>query len=166
MWHNIQLILIISLPAFMLFKILNMKFKSGKLILRIDSGKRIIAFNIFITILWITLMICHFRDYTQFKNLPGEYAYYKSQILNDIFWIEAMVIYILSAVRCSEIRENGICRFYNFYRWDRLIEWKWLDENNIQLRITTFLKLSYRFQLSVSEHSKCSIDEILNKYIR
>lgn len=165
MWYNIQLALMISLPAFMLFKVLYIKFKSGKLILRIDSGKRIIAFGIFAAILWITLMICNFKNYAQFKDLPGEYKYYKSQILNDIFWIEAMAIYIFGAVRCSEIREKGICYFYNFYRWNKLKEWRWLDENNIQLRITTFFKLSHWFQLSVSERSKCSIDEILNKYI-
>lgn len=150
----------------MLFKVLYMKFKSGKLILKIDSGTMIIAFSIFVTILLFALIICHFRDYTRFKNLQGEYAYYKSQILNDIFWIEAMAIYILGAVRCSEIRENGICYFHVFYRWDRIKGWRWLDENNIQLRITTFFESSRWFQLSVSEHSKCSIDEILNKYIR
>lgn len=158
--------IMIFLGGYALFSILYVKFKTGKLILKIDEGKGAAIFLIIIIILWTLMLLSEFRDYNRYRNLPWEYTYFKSQLFKCILMIELTAIYAFDAAKHPEIREKGIYYYYRFYKWKRIKDWKWVDENTIRFKIVLFHKLNYRITIPVSKYSKWSMDEILEKYIK
>lgn len=158
--------LIILIGIYIVFNELYIKLRAGKLILKINETRGFAISLIFMFIIWILLIIFECRSYILYKNTPMEYEFFKSEILSNVYALELIIMYILNSIRCSEIRENGICYFNNFVRWKRIKDWKWTDENTIQFRFSLFFKLSYKVKLSVSKYSKWSMDETLEKYVK
>lgn len=157
--------IMIIFGGFGLLKALYIKLRAGKIIFKLDGGKGVAIFYIVMLILWMLLIIHEFKDYSYYKELLQGYTFLNSRTFNDILWIELTAMLVISSMKGSEIRENGICYFYSFYSWQRIKGWKRIDENIIQLKISLFSKLSYRVKLQVSKYSIWSMIEILENHV-
>lgn len=160
--YNFIIGITIVLGVYALLKALYIKLRAGKIILKLDEGKGdIIAFIVMIIFCVIDIMN-EYKYYLQYKE---KFPVHKAQFLNSVVLTVIWIILFLGFIIYSGIRENGICFGYSFYSWKRIIGWKRLDENTIQLKIALFLKLRYTVKFHVSKYSIWTMIEILEKHV-
>lgn len=113
------------------------------------------------SIFWAINIINEYKYYLQYnERFPALKAQFSNSVFVTVIWIFLSLGFVIH----PDIRENGICNCYSFYNWQRIKEWKRIDDNTIQLRISLFSKLSYRVKLQVSKYSIWSMIEILENH--
>ena len=154
-----KIILILNIFAFLI--ILRKLYRvshHGKIIVNANKSRFSAIFSI---ILWagvsIGWCILAYLYYTQ--------SGYIIFILLAIFWIEISISNIIRVLHSSEIRENGIYGFGNFYKWSKVQSYSWILPTTIHFEVNTFFKINYSFEFTIKEVLKSKVNKAVQKYV-
>lgn len=195
-WHTmVTILLVVSLLAYFIRQIYDMNHR-GKLVLKICKRNAMVIFWIVIIFICCLFLFNDIKSLNQYKeilhlsnNARGdvneirsaiEASYYdlsdnaKYNAINQICMIGLSILFIIDAIRYSDIRENGIYLRNTFCKWSKIRSYSFICTNTmtnstaIQFEIETLFKKNRKIELDVeiTENQKLNINKVLDKYIK
>lgn len=108
----------------------------GKIILKLNKNSSLSILWVIVLIIWAAVFLFEISNYINY----GKGRSYNT-IFMSIVWIEISITNIITSLRKSEIRENGIYNSGRFYKWSKIKSYSWILSNTIQVNANAFWKL-------------------------
>lgn len=134
----------------------------GKFIIKLKTTK------IYTTVFLISLLVLLGVLALGIQNYINEvYSWDITKFLDITTWILMCLLYIAKSIKYTQIRENGIYLNSGFFKWEKLLSYKWIspDEIVFEFKKKTFFTDSIDERIKVSYENKKELDDILQKYI-
>ncbi|AWK52784.1 hypothetical protein DIC82_18070 [Clostridium beijerinckii] len=130
----------------------------GKFIIKVKEKRGLTILYMVLLIIWCMILWFNIRHYTHYDKDSAI-----NNISGNIFWIEFSITNIIRSLRSSEIRENGIYKSGDFYKWSKIKSYSWVLPNTLQFKVNTLLKTNKNFELTIDEEFKLKVDEVMQR---
>ncbi|NRT73193.1 DUF5673 domain-containing protein [Clostridium beijerinckii] len=153
-------IVLFILGTEMLLKDLYTFYIHGKSILKVEKGIGLAIFWLGSIIVWCLLLWQDVKFYVRHGNNG-----IINNIVTNIFWIEFSISNIIKSLRSSEIRENGIYKSGDFYKWSKIKSYNWTTSNTIEFKVSSFFKSNSSLKFTINEEYKAKVEEVIQRNI-
>ena len=130
----------------------------GKFIIKVKDDEWSTIFFSLILIFWCILIVVNTRLYIHHNNKTGI-----DIILSNIFCMELTILSLIRSLRGSQIRENGINKSGHFYKWSKILSYRWSTQNTIEFKVKQFFKTTRSFEITIKEEFKLKVDEVIQR---
>ncbi|MBU5484031.1 hypothetical protein KQI86_06785 [Clostridium sp. MSJ-11] len=134
----------------------------GKLLLATDRKEHPTIMTGFVILISIVLFR-NFIDYLKYKEI------YWDELMKFILYLQIGIYNIIIKKHSLGIREGGISigndRVSTFYKWNKIKNHQWIDENKIKLKILGFRNSLVDIEFQVEDEQMEEAEELLERYI-